>query len=423
MVTKTAKPATKGTKPESEGRRGLRKEAFRLIILLGVISLLGDIIYEGARGVNGQYLNVLGVNAATVGFIVGLGELLGYVVRLISGFFADKTGSYWVFTFVGYGLLMAVPLMSLTGTWQVIAFLIVFERIGKGIRSPARDTIASHAAKQVGTGYGFGIAECLDQIGAFIGPLIFALMFVGLAAGQNAVGTYQRGYNLFWIPFILLVLALFFTYARFKKPEELEDHQEKTADKKLSRSFWFYAVFVFVTTAGFVSFALVGFHLKKTGVMGDASIALLYAVAMAVDAVIGLAAGKMYDQLNRKPGHENAGLFVLLAIPILAALVPILIFSTTLALVIVGAILFGFTVGMQETVMKAAVADMTPVRKRSTGYGIFNISFGVAFFIGSSLAGLLYDYSIPLLIMSLVAIELASVPVFYKMMRTSRSHS
>lgn len=174
----------------------LERQALQLILLLGVISLLGDIIYEGARGVSGQYLNVMGVNAAVVGFVIGLGELLGYIFRPVSGFLAAKTKSYWLFTGIGYGLLISIPLISLTGVWQVVAILIILERIGKGIRTPARDTIASHAAKQVGTGYGFGISEFIDQVGAVIGPLVFTYVFLGVGV-QNLIRAYQRGYALF----------------------------------------------------------------------------------------------------------------------------------------------------------------------------------------------------------------------------------
>jgi len=396
----------------------IKKQAFQLIIFLGVVSLLGDIIYEGARGVSGQYLQILGVKAATVGFIVGLGELLGYLFRLASGFFADKTKSYWLFTIIGYGLLISIPLISLTGVWQIVSVLIILERIGKGIRTPARDTIASHAAKQVGTGFGFGIAEFIDQIGAVIGPLIFAFVFAGVAVGENLAGAYQQGFSLFWIPFALLLLALFITYARFKKPEELEAQLSENAnDNHLSKSFWFYVLFVFITTVGFISFALAGFHLKKLGIMSDASIAFLYAVAMAIDAVFGLVTGKIYDRIKTNSKRRNAGLFVLLSIPILAAFVPLFVFSSTLMLIISGVVLFGLVVGVQETILKAAVADMTPIKKRSTAYGIFNVSFGLAFFIGSSLAGLLYDYSITILVASFAVIELMAIPVFYKMIK------
>lgn len=392
------------------------RQAFQLILFLGTVSLLGDIIYEGARGVSGQYLNVLGVNAATVGFVVGLGEFLGYAFRLISGFFADKTRAYWLFTIVGYGLLISIPLISLTGSWQIVTILIILERIGKGIRTPARDTIASYAAKRVGSGVGFGISELLDQIGATIGPLIFAFGFANLAAGQNVASIYQHGYSLFWIPFVLLLWALFVTYTKFRDPERFEvQGPERADDKKISRSFWLYALFVFITTTGFISFALVGFHLKDLGIMNDASIALLYAGAMAVDAAAGLVTGRLYDRLKSSSGKRRSGFLVLLALPLLAALVPFFVFSESVGLILVGVALFGLVLGMQETILKAIVADITHVKKRSTGYGIFNVAFGLAFFIGSSLAGLLYEVSLPLLMIIFAVIELCALPVLNKM--------
>ena len=395
-----------------------RKKAFQLIITLGIISLLGDIIYEGARGVNGQYLQILGVNAATVGFIVGLGELLGYLFRFASGFFADKTKSYWLFTIVGYGLLISIPLISLTGIWQVVAVLIILERIGKGIRTPARDTIASHASKQIGSGYAFGIAEFLDQIGAIIGPLIFSFVLVRVVSGQNLIATYQQGFSFTWIPYVLLLGILWFAYTRFKNSEELETvvQQKGNNEKELPKVFWLYALFVFITTVGFISFALVGFHLKEYGILNDAYIPLLYAVAIGgVDAIVGLAVGKLYDKINKRSGNHKSGLVLLLAIPISAALIPIFIFSKTLVFIIIGTVLFGFGMGLQEVIMKAAVADMTPLAKRSTAYGIFNLSLGLAFFVGGTLAGFLYDYSIPILIIFLTAVELMAIPVFYMM--------
>ena len=155
-----------------------RKRAFNLIILFGLVSLFGDIAYEGARSVNGPYLKLFAVNAATLGLIAGVGEFLGYALRLVSGYLSDKTKSYWFLTFLGYGLLVSVPLLSLAGIWQIAALFIILERIGKAIRSPARDTILSQASSQIGTGFGFGLHEAMDQIGAVSGPLIFTVLFL-----------------------------------------------------------------------------------------------------------------------------------------------------------------------------------------------------------------------------------------------------
>jgi predicted MFS family arabinose efflux permease len=292
------------------------------------------------------------------------------------------------------------------------------ERIGKGVRTTARDTIASHASKQIGSGYAFGIAEFIDQIGAIIGPLIFSFVLVRVVSGRNLIDTYQQGFSFTWLPYILLLGMLWFAYKRFKNSEELEIVVPQKGDdkKELPKVFWLYALFVFITSLGFISFALVGFHIKKYSILNDAYIPLLYALAMgAVDAIVGLVAGKIYDKLNKRSGNHKSGLVLLLAIPISAALVPIFIFSKTLAFIIIGAVLFGFGMGLQEVIMKAAVADMTPLAKRSTAYGIFNLSLGLAFFVGGTLAGFLYDYSITILIIFLTAVELIAIPVFYMM--------
>jgi len=388
----------------------------KLILLFGVISLLGDVIYEGARSVNGPYLEILGANAAIIGFVVGAGEFLGYGIRLASGYFSDKTKSYWFFTIMGYGLLFTVPLMALAGVWQLVALFIISERIGKALRSPSRDTILSHATKQVGTGLGFAIAEVLDQIGAIIGPLIFSIFFFLVGASGKAISDYQTGYCFLWVPFILLMIVIIFTYFLFKNPQELEIAVViKKEDENFSKIFWLYTLFSFITTFGFVNFALIGYHLKVHNILSDAYIPLLYAVAMAIDAIMALVIGKTYDIMKNKKKNDNAGLFVLLVIPILSMFIPLLAFSMNYKFIIISMILWGMVMGAHETVMKSAIADITPLKKRGTGYGIFSTSYGLAIFGGSVMVGLLYDVSIPTLIVIVIAIEIIAILFFYIM--------
>lgn len=400
--------------------KNYKSTALKLIFLFGIISLLGDIIYEGARSVNGPYLQTLGANAAIVGLVAGIGEFLGYAVRLVSGYFSDKIKAYWLFTILGYSLLLVVPLLSLTGIWQFAAIFIVLERIGKGIRSPAKDTILSHAAKQVGTGFGFAIAEFLDQIGATLGPLIFTFVFIFLSPHVESLIGYQQGYGLLWFPFVLLMLTLFTAFFLIKNPEELETNsaeQQNSSNlpEKLTPIFWHYAFFTFFTTLGFINFVLVGYHLKAAHIASDAVIPLLYSLAMVVDAFMGLIVGRIYDRLKTKYKNQHSGLLVLLIIPFLTLLVSLFIFSSQLYLVVVGVFLWGCVMGTHETIMKAGIADLTSIKKRGTGYGIFNTTYGFALMIGSALAGFLYEFSIPLLIFMLVSFEIIALIIFYKM--------
>jgi len=391
-----------------------KKTAFQLILLFGLVSLFGDMVYEGARSVNGPYLKTLGANAAIVGLVAGIAEFLGYAIRLASGYFADKTKAYWLFTFLGYGMLISVPLLSLAGIWQIAVIFIIMERLGKAMRSPARDTILSQATKQVGTGFGFAIVEVLDQIGAITGPLIFTMLFLLLGKGDRILLDYQHGYALLWIPFILVLLCVILAWRRVPNPEVLEIPLAKKPEvDKLSKVFWIYTVFTFVTTLGFANFALIGYHFKARHVLTDAQIPLFYALAMGVDAFAALAIGRAYDIFKARHNNEKAGLVTLIAIPVLSLFIPVFVFSTKFYFALAGAIIWGIVMGAHETIMRSAIADLTPLKKRGTGYGIFNAAYGLAIFIGSAVTGLLYEYSILSVMMISISVEIAAIAVFF----------
>jgi len=400
----------------SQDNLNLRRRALNLIILFGIVSLFGDIAYEGARSVNGPYLKLFAVNATTLGIIVGLGEFFGYVLRLLSGYLSDKTKSYWFLTFLGYGMLISVPLLSLAGIWQIAALFIVLERIGKAIRSPARDTILSQASSQLGTGFGFGLHEAMDQIGAVSGPLIFSVFFMIIGKEQVGIAAYQKGYAFLWIPFLLVMFCLFISYRKVPHPAALEAGQKKIAvSDKLSKVFWLYTLFTFVATLGFCSFILLAFHFKSANILPDAQIPLYYAIAMGIDAVAALSVGKLYDVMKSRKNSHNAGLNLLGVIPLMTLLMPLFAFSQNHIFVIIGILCWGIVMGIHETIMRSAIADTTSLKKRGTGYGIFNTAYGLAVFLGSALLGLLYDLSIILVIAAIIIIECLALVVFFLM--------
>jgi MFS family permease len=374
------------------------------IILLGVVSLFGDVTYEGARSVAGPYLASLGASYSVVGLVAGIGEFVGYGLRLASGYLVDRTKSYWLLTFIGYGLLVSVPLLAFAGYWQLAAVLIILERMGKAIRSPARDTMLSYATKEVGRGWGFAVHEALDQIGAIIGPVVFSLVFL-------FNGDYREGFTLLWIPALLTLVVLALARKKVPSPRKLEAPAEasKQGDKgKLPRVFWFYTVFTSLSVAGFANFQLVSYHLHVEGIVPDAQIPIMYAIAMGVDALAALVTGRTYDR---------AGLTSLLAVPLLTLPIPFLTFSHSYSLVLIGMILWGVVMGMQETVMRAAVADLTSVERRGFAYGVFNTVYGAAWFLGSYVMGLLGELSIDYLILFAVVMELISIPLLFLIRR------
>lgn len=375
----------------STGSKKRFTPAVNVIILFGIISLLGDVVYESARSVNSQYLNLLGISAAKVGLVFGIGEFLGYFLRLIAGVLSDKSGKYWAFMFVGYGMLLVVPLMGFTMHWDILIVLILMERIGKALRNPAKDTVLSKVSEnQVGVGFAFGLQEALDQIGAFAGPLIFTMVFY--FTGKSGIAQYQTGYKWLFIAVILLMLFLSYAYRRVKRDELIPAATKREFQtERLKPIFWIYTAFTFFCTLGFVNFSTVGYHLKANSLMSDASIALLYSVAMIVDAVTALLVGKAYDRIKTKTGMKTGGLLVLMAIPFITLLLPFLTLSRAIPLIVAGMAVFGIIMGTHETIMRSAIADITPFNKRGTSYGVFNTAYGLALFGGAALMGWLYD--------------------------------
>lgn len=398
----------------------IKKRALGLIISFGLVSLFGDLTYEGARSINGPYLKLLAVNATLLGGIAGLGEFLGYGLRLVSGYLSDKTKAYWPLTFLGYGLLISVPLLSLAGVWQIAALFIILERVGKAIRSPARDTILSQASSQIGTGFGFGLHEAMDQIGAVLGPLIFAVFFMFIGK-QSSVAEYKEAYTFLWIPFLLVMFCLFFSYRKVLHPESLEAPQKNKIPDKLSKTFWLYTLFTFITTIGFCSFILIAFHFKFTNILSDAQIPLFYALAMGIDAVAALGIGKLYDIFKHRQDNQSAGLNLLIVIPVLTILMSFFIFSKNISFIVIGVLCWGIVMGIHETIMRSAIADITSLAKRGTGYGIFNTAYGAAMLAGSVLLGFLYDWSLYFVIGAIIIFELIALIIFFWMKKEIRA--
>ncbi len=386
-------------------KNGKKRMAMQVIDLLGIVSLFGDITYEGGRSVTGPYLAILGANAAVVGFIAGLGEFIGYALRLASGYLADKTERYWLMTFLGYGLLVSIPLLAFAGYWEIAAILLISERMGKAIRAPSRDAILSHATKQVGRGWGFAIHEALDQVGAIVGPLLFTAVFI-------LNGGYREAFSLLWVPVILTIAILFVAKRKVPAPERLEASERVPVageeKGRLPKAFWLYTIFILVSVIGFANFQLISFHLKAQSVVPDVELPIFYAIAMGVDGLVALAIGKIYDK---------KGMISIVLIPLLTIPIPFLAFTNEYGLALVGVVIWGAVMGIQETTMRAAVADMTPLGRRGIAYGIFNTAYGASWLIGGVLMGLIYDISIGYIAILVVLTQAIAMPVFLMVRR------
>lgn len=359
-----------------------KRRALHVLLIMGMVSLFGDITYEGGRSVAGPYLDLLGASAAAVGFASGMGELIGYGLRLLFGYWADKTRTYWLMVFAGYGLMFAIPLLAFAGHWQLAVGLMLAERLGKAIRSPGRDVLLSRVTHHLGHGLGFGIHEAMDQIGAIIGPLIFTVAFM-------LGGGYEEGYSILWIPAILCLL--FLAIAKWRMPpDEPEEaaapfHGKAMEKTRFTGAYWFYLAFIFTSVAGFAGFPLLAYHFSRTNIVPTPQIPVLYAIAMAMDGIVALAAGALYDK---------RGPVIFLAVPALSAAIMLCALPGNYHAAIACALLWGAVMGIHESTLRSAVATISPIERRGTAYGIFYSVYGLAWFAGNSIMGLLYERSL-----------------------------
>ena len=393
-------------------------QAMLFIILFGIVSLFSDMTHEGASSIRGAYLSLLGASAATIGFISGLGELIGYSMRYVFGKLTDKTKRYWPMTIAGYVLdIVAVPLLALVGEhgWIAACALLVVQRMGKAIKKPAKDTIMSFAASQEGVGKSFGLQEVLDQIGAFIGPVLLYLVMLFKTDGTT-YEVYSTCFAFLAIPGAITIILLIVTRCKFPNPEHFEPEPKEYIPFKMKKEFILYIAGISLFAFGFIDYSIIIMHVSRTysslasglsetsSLVNTGTLPLLYAGAMLVDAVAALIFGMMYDK---------NGVKALVWSTVISAPFAVFVFAfNSVPMLLVGIALWGVGMGAQESILKAAVTSMVPKTSRATGYGIFECSFGAFWFLGSWLMGVLYDASIPAIIAVSVAAQLAAIPLY-----------
>jgi len=386
----------------------MKKSAFAFVALMGVVSLFSDMTHEGASSIIGAYLSLAGASAAAIGFISGLGECIGYSLRLLTGYLTDRSKHYWEITIAGYiidcAAIVALALVPKNG-WIWACMLIVIQRMGKAIKKPAKDTLISFAASQTGTGKSFAIQEFLDQIGAFLGPVIlFFVLYI--KKGGDLYSSYVLCFAILGIPAMITIALLFTARRHYPEPENFEPPADESAPAfRMNRSFILYIVAISFFAAGFVDFSLVTMHTIKTALIPADTVSLIYAGAMAVDAFAALFFGWLYDKY---------GIRVLMLSALMSAPAAFFIFylSARWALFL-GVALWGVGMGAQESILKAAVTEIVPKQNRSSGFGIFQTAFGICWFLGSWLLGILYDFSPPGLVIFSAVMQLIAVPIFW----------
>lgn len=374
------------------------------------MSLFADFVYEGSRSIIGPYLGLLGAGALAISVVTGFGEFLGYALRLVSGRSADSTGLYWPITIGGYVLQMSVvPLLALANSWQLAAVLIILERVGKATRNPPRDAMLSHAAKEMGYGWGFGLHEALDQFGAMLGPLVIALI---LTLHHH---DYKLAFASLAVPAAIMLALLVVARITYPRPHELGGAvADEISTHGYPRVFWVYLAGAALVGAGLCDFPLIAYHFQQGRVVNTDIVPVFYAVAMAVGGAGSLVFGRLFDRV---------GIGILIPLTVLGAVYAPLAFLGSTWVALVGVSIWGLALAVQESIIPAAVAPMVASNRRSSAYGLFTGVYGISWFMGSIVIGALFDVSLEFLVAFAMIAELAAIPFIVMVRNKMRSKS
>lgn len=405
------------TGPSTTGERR-RWSPWRAVVALGLVSLAADMVYEGMRSVAGPYLGSLGASALTVGIVTGAGEATALVLRLVTGAWADHSQRHWRLTVVGYAMTaVCVPLLAIApfagGAGVAVAsVLILLERTGKAVRSPSKSTLLARMAADTGRGRGFGVHKALDQVGAFAGPLL-------VAGAVAATGEIWPGLALLAVPGAISLLLL--AQLRRRVPSIAAAEPEDLSPKRSSRrglaalgtdlpgAFHVFSLAVAFSTAGLMTFGVISYRFVDVGLVPIAAVPVVYALAMAVGAVVALVSGDAFDRWGAR---------TLLVVPPLVAVVPWLVFSDGIAVVLVGVAAWGAATGVQDASVKAYVADLVPARRRATAYGVLAAVQGVGALLGGTLAGALVVHHTAALGAVVGLLQVAALVLLWRVLRS-----
>jgi predicted MFS family arabinose efflux permease len=278
---------------------------------------------------------------------------------------------------------------------------VILERSGKALRTPARDAMLSYAARDMGgAGWAFGLHEALDSIGAVLGPLIAALVLF-------LHGGYRHAFAWLLLPALAALATLAIARWRFPQPQELDAAPApQVSDAKALRDLRVFLAATALIAAGYSDFALIAFHLAKDHIVPNDVVPVLYAIASLAGGATALAFGKWFDR---------RGLSVLLWATLVPALYAPLVFLGGSWAALAGMALWGVGFGAHDSLFRAAVAQRVAREKRATVMGVFNAIYGMAWFVGSVLLGLLYDVDPLYTVVAALVLQLAACPILWSL--------
>ena len=349
----------------------------RNVIILGFVSLFTDISSEMLYPIVPLFLTtVLHAPMSVVGLIEGIAESTASLLKIVSGWWSDRTRRRQPFVVWGYSLAaVSKPLMALATTWHLVLVSRLIDRFGKGIRTSPRDAMIAASCDPRARGKAFGLHRAMDTIGAFLGPILAVVLLSYFHA------SYQTIFLIAFVPAALGVAALAFlqkeTIAAAASAKPAGGHAPISAE--LKRFVLIYGVFAL----GNSSDVFLLLKAKQAGLSAN-GVLLTYIFYNFVYALAATPAGWLSDKLSRRS-------LLIGGLAVFAVVYGGFALSAGKAAIWVLFALYGFYAAATEGVAKALVADLSTPENRGTAMGLLNMATGVLAFVASTVAGVLWS--------------------------------
>ncbi|KPJ60926.1 MAG: hypothetical protein AMJ46_04335 [Latescibacteria bacterium DG_63] len=348
----------------------------RNVYRLGFVSLFTDLSSQMIYPLIPAFLEGLGATKLLIGLIEGVAEGTASLVRMIAGALSDRLGKRKSFVFVGYSLSTVVrPFLFFANHWLVVFAVRFLDRVGKGIRTPARDALISDSVDPSRKGYGFGFHRGMDRLGAAFGPLL-ALLVLYLSDGNLR------------LVFLLSAVPAAVAVSVIGKVREIAPVREaagRLREKRriLGRPFVLFVLVIVIFTLGNSSNAFLILKAREVG-LSVAGIPLIWLTYNLVCSISSPLLGRFSDRVGRRP-------VILLSFLVYSAIYAGLGFSSTVPAVWLLFACYGLYYGLSEGIFRAYIADLVESDKRATAYGLFNTAVGITLVPASLIFGALWD--------------------------------
>lgn len=385
------------------------RSAMLFVLIVGFLWFVTAIARSGFMSVFGVYLDFTGASASAIGFISGLGVFIIISLQSFFSFLVAKTGCYWLFSILGISIeLLCIPALGFipVNGWKIAMLLFFFHRLSHGLGYAGINSVFGSATRIIGPRKSRSILEFFQHAGNILGPIIL-FFIMQINSSEDGFYSYKSAIITLIIPVFIAVCLLIFMKIKFSNNYCRSPEFGRAAPiLKTKKTFLFlYMIGICAFALGFADYTIISMHVVKNGLFGKPIIPLIYAFVMLIDLISSTVFRLLFDNYGIKSIFASSLISALFVIPIFL--------SDNFIIVLLGIAIWAIGMGSQEYLMNFMIARVVSKADRGVWFNRFRIVFGMSWFLGSSILGILYDQKLILFAYFALATQIVASAFFF----------